>query len=81
MVSRVVFCAFYLLFWLAYFIIGKLVFLAYHAPRARGLPVETLLGIVWHGFKMDLATACYLGVLPCLVVALPGRSRPRWRFT
>lgn len=74
MIPRVVFCAVYLLFWLAYFVIGKLVFLAYHAPRARGLPVETLLGIVWHGFKMDLATACYLGVLPCLLVALPGRS-------
>ena len=33
MIPRVVFCAVYLLFWLAYFVLGKLVFLTYHAPN------------------------------------------------
>lgn len=75
--ARVLFCAVYVTFWLAYFVLCKLAFLAYHWPRTRALDPATALGTVWHGLTMDLAMASYLAVIPCLLVAALVRARPR----
>lgn len=68
--ARWVFCLLYFAFWVGFFVLGKLSFLAYHASRTRALDTGTVLGVLSHGLKMDISAAAYACFLPCLAVAL-----------
>ncbi|HEX6535281.1 MAG TPA: LTA synthase family protein [Gemmatimonadaceae bacterium] len=60
----------YYLFWVALFVLARLLFLAYHAARASRLSAATLGGVVLHGLRMDLSAAAYLTVIPALLVVI-----------
>jgi phosphoglycerol transferase MdoB-like AlkP superfamily enzyme len=39
----------------------------YHAPQTVAVPLKTITGIFFHGLRIDLSTAGYLGVIPFLL--------------
>lgn len=60
----------YVLYWVFFFWLAKLLFIIYNLDQTRLLSTDEILGIFGHGFKMDLATACYLLMIPGLLVSM-----------
>lgn len=60
----------YFLFWLVYFLLAKALFLVWNYDQTSVLSSGELTGIFSHGMKMDISTACYLLLLPGLMIAL-----------
>lgn len=58
----------YFLFWMIYFVLAKVLFLVWNYDQTSGLSVAEIGGIFWHGFKMDVSMACYLLMLPGLMM-------------
>ena len=58
----------YFLFWIIYFLLAKVLFLAWNYDQSSLLSGGELIGIFWHGLKMDISMACYLLLLPVLLV-------------
>ncbi|HEU4642044.1 MAG TPA: sulfatase-like hydrolase/transferase [Gemmatimonadaceae bacterium] len=77
MPGRLRFLLRYYLFWVASFVLTRLLFLAYHADRASRLRAGTLVGIVGHGLRMDLSAAAYLTVLPALLAMVGSLAATR----
>jgi phosphoglycerol transferase MdoB-like AlkP superfamily enzyme len=77
----------YFLFWMIFFWLAKVFFLAFNFEQTGTLSSHELLGIFVHGLKMDVSTACYLLIIPGLLlvlrVFLSGRfvNRFVWIFT
>ena len=62
----------YFIFWVIFFWLAKAFFLIYTIDQSNSLSVAEISGIFWHGLKMDISTACYLLLLPGLMLALRG---------
>ena len=57
------------------FVAQKVVFMLYNASMAEGAPFLTCVAALWHGLRLDIATACYLVIIPTIVVLLSGFVR------
>ena len=75
---RLLFLLKYFLFWLGFFVAGKLVFLTWFLRQTAELPTATTVGIVLHGLRMDAAATAYLAAIPFLLVV--ASSFLPWRF-
>lgn len=65
--------------WVVLFILAKLVFMACYHHLYAGTGFIDMCAVIWHGLKMDLATAGYLTALPGLILtvgSLFSASRP-----
>ncbi|HET6559979.1 MAG TPA: LTA synthase family protein, partial [Prolixibacteraceae bacterium] len=60
----------YFIFWLTFFLHAKGLFVAWNSDQSALLSGAEIGGIFWHGLIMDISTACYLLLLPGLVLAL-----------
>ena len=60
----------HLLYWLLFFAAMRLVFLGFFHRETAALPVATILGTFLHGFRLDLASAAWLSLIPFVLVAL-----------
>ena len=60
----------YFLFWMIFFLIAKALFLIWNFETTSHLSVSEISGIFWHGLKMDISIACYLLILPGLLLVL-----------
>lgn len=49
------------------FVVQKVVFMLYNGSMAEGAPFFTCVAALWHGLGLDIATACYLMIVPVLV--------------
>ncbi|SHL98775.1 LTA synthase family protein [Hymenobacter psychrotolerans] len=58
----------YFLFWLAFFVVAKAVFLLYHFGKAGTLPAGTLAGIFGYGLRLDASAAAYLSLVPFVLL-------------
>lgn len=68
MKSRIAFLARFFGLFVLFFVAAKVVFVLYNQCSAEGTsPFLHLPAIVWHGLSMDIATSCYLLVLPYLL--------------
>lgn len=67
--DRIRFMLIYFAFWAIYFLVARVIFLSYHIEDSKGLTLETVFGIFWHGFRMDLSMAGYLSLFPFLWVS------------
>ncbi len=56
---------FFILFW-----IERSIFLLYFFHKSSMLPVSDIIGVLIHGFSLDLSLSCYLLILPLLVFLL-----------
>ncbi|MDO9614015.1 MAG: LTA synthase family protein [Bacteroidota bacterium] len=67
----------YFLFWMTFFWVAKILFLIWNFNITGQLSSGEISGIFWHGLKMDISTACYLLLLPglllCFRVVLPSK--------
>lgn len=70
MKKRVEYLAAYFLFWVAFGVFFKIVFLSYHASQSTLLEIKTIAGIFLHGLRLDLAFAAYATLIPFLLVVL-----------
>lgn len=52
------------------FVMQKVVFMLYNGSMAEGAPFLTCVASLWHGLRLDIATACYLMVIPTLIVLI-----------
>jgi phosphoglycerol transferase MdoB-like AlkP superfamily enzyme len=66
--ERIRFILIYFTFWAIYFLAARVIFLAYHIEDSKLLTLETVFGIFWNGFRMDLSMAGYLSLFPFLWV-------------
>jgi phosphoglycerol transferase MdoB-like AlkP superfamily enzyme len=59
----------YFLFWMIFFWVAKAFFLLWNFEITSQLSLIELFGIFGYGLKMDVSTACYLLVMPGLLMA------------
>ncbi len=78
MLKRLKFLGAYLLFWVTLFEGGRVLFLLYQWPRSSHLSAGLLAGTLASGIRMDLSAACYLTVIPLLIIASDGFIPPRF---
>ena len=52
------------------FVTQKVVFMLYNMGMADGAPFFSCLASLWHGLRLDIATACYLIILPVVVLLI-----------
>ena len=52
------------------FVTQKVVFMLFNLSHADGAPFLSCMASLWHGLRLDIATACYLLLLPTLVLLI-----------
>ena len=52
------------------FVTQKVLFMLYNMGMADGAPSLSCLASLWHGLRLDIATACYLIIFPTLVILI-----------
>ena len=60
----------YFLFWMTFFLLAKVLFLGWNYDQTKLLSGAEIGGIFWHGSVMDISMACYLLLLPGLIMGL-----------
>lgn len=78
MKARLRFVLTYFACWIAWFVVGKLIFLAWYWRETSALHFGTILGTLLWGLRMDASSAAYLLTLPMVCIALT--SYVPWRF-
>ena len=58
----------YFSFWMIFFLLAKVLFMSWNYDQTILLSVGEIGGIFWYGLKMDVSTACYLLLLPGLMI-------------
>lgn len=69
-----------LAFWILFFNLTRLVFIIYYFPIIlveKILFTETL-GVFWYSFKLDLATTCYILIIPFVLLLIQSVWSPKW---
>jgi hypothetical protein len=69
-----------LAFWVLFFNLTRLIFIIYYLNIiiVEKIRYTEVLGVFWNSLKLDLATACYIMVLPFLILAVQSVWSPRW---
>ena len=60
----------FFIFWMIFFWLDKVFFLLFNFEQTRQLTIAEIFGIFGYGLKMDVSTACYLLVIPGLMISL-----------
>lgn len=76
------FLAAYILYWITYFLVFRIIFLLYHQTLTKELELLTIGGILWNGFKADLVFSAALCFFPALLLVisslLPSTTNRQW---
>lgn len=69
-----------LLFWILFFNLTRLIFVLYYLNiiAVEKIRFTEIFGVFWHSLKLDLATACYIMIIPFLILAVQSVWDPRW---
>ncbi|MBE0647731.1 MAG: sulfatase-like hydrolase/transferase [Bacteroidales bacterium] len=69
-----------LLFWILFFNLTRFIFVIYYLQliRIEQIPLQEVLSLPYHAFKLDLATACYFMVLPFFLLMIQSLYSPKW---
>ena len=67
---RIIYLFRYFFTWILIFITQKIVFMLFNMGLADGAPFWSCVSSLWHGLRLDIATACYLTILPTLAVLI-----------
>jgi phosphoglycerol transferase MdoB-like AlkP superfamily enzyme len=70
MTSRIKFLLSYLLLWIIFFQLSRLIFILYHFQQTRQLTIKTDLLTFVYGLRMDVSMASYILLPVCLFVML-----------
>ena len=69
-----------LLFWILFFDFTRLVFILFHLRLllSENVPWTEVAGIFWYSLNLDLATACYILVIPFFLLVIQSIYSPKW---
>lgn len=69
-----------LCFWILFFNLTRLIFVVYYFDiiLVEKIRFTEVLGVFWHSFKLDLATTCYIMVIPFIILAMQSFRDYRW---
>jgi phosphoglycerol transferase MdoB-like AlkP superfamily enzyme len=69
-----------LLFWILFFDFTRLVFVLYYSRLVyiEHIPVLEVLGIFWYSLFLDVATSCYILVIPFFLLLIQSLYSPAW---
>jgi len=69
-----------LIFWLLFFNITRLIFILYYLKIILVEKISFLetLGVFWHSLKLDLATTCYILVVPFILLVIQSVWSSKW---
>ncbi len=70
MLARLRFLLGYCTFWLAFFIVARVLFLAYEHAETAQLTAGTIAGTFLYGLRLDLATMTFVSAIPVLLVVV-----------
>ncbi len=54
----------YFFFWVAYFLVARLIFVLYHFKTTQSIGFQNIIGVFTHGIRLDLSAAGYFSVIP-----------------
>lgn len=68
------------LFWMFFFLLLRALFLVFHIPllHAEHVSWREALAAFWHAIPLDTATACYLLLIPMLILVIQGIFEKPW---
>jgi phosphoglycerol transferase MdoB-like AlkP superfamily enzyme len=68
------------LFWIVFFNFTRLVFVLYHLRLilVEKIPLFEFLQVPLRAFHLDLATACYIMIIPFLILVVQSVYSPKW---
>lgn len=79
MKERILYYAFYYIFWLAIFLLQKPLFLIFHWEESSKFSLAEWFKVVCNGFCMDLSAVGYFSVLPCVLILISSFfDKNRW---
>lgn len=69
-----------LMFWMLFFFIARAVFLLYNLQliRAEGIGIVETMASFWHALPLDIATVCYLLLIPFLLLLIQSFYSANW---
>lgn len=70
MKERILYYAFYYIFWLVTFVLQKPLFLIFHWSESSKYSFSEWINVITNGFCMDLSAVGYFAVLPCLLILI-----------
>ncbi len=78
MKKRIIIFLLYLLFWYLLFVVARVAFLITYASKASQLPFSEIIATFWYGFKLDIAIASYIALLPSIFLIISSFTRKRF---
>ncbi len=70
MTARIIFLLSYLLLWIIFFQLSRLIFILYHFRQTKQLTIETDVLTFVYGLRMDISMASYILLPVCFVVLI-----------
>ncbi|MFZ4522908.1 MAG: LTA synthase family protein [Bacteroidales bacterium] len=72
-----------LAFWIVFFNLARLVFILYYLNiiLVEKIRFSEVLGVFYYSLKLDLATTCYILIIPFLLLLIQSVWSPRWMNT
>ena len=66
--NRLLFCSYYFLFWMIYFVVARFLFLCYYYENTAEIGFANAISTFFYGFLLDSSFAGYLSLFPFLLV-------------
>lgn len=66
--NKLIFCIFFILFWVIYFAFARLFFLVYYYEKTYEIGLVNAFKTFYFGFPLDISFAGYLSILPFLLI-------------
>jgi phosphoglycerol transferase MdoB-like AlkP superfamily enzyme len=78
--NHLIFLVKHIVFWLVVFAFSRLLFFVYYAEMLalQGITPSDVLPTLLHAWRLDLSSACYLLLLPCLICAAQMWFKKTW---
>jgi phosphoglycerol transferase MdoB-like AlkP superfamily enzyme len=79
MKSRIKVIGLLAIYWMTFFVVGRILFLVYHGQNTGLLSFSDIVRVLTLGLRMDAAMAGYWLILPCLLLCIP-YPPARWNY-
>ncbi|MBN1339761.1 MAG: LTA synthase family protein [Bacteroidales bacterium] len=65
-------------FWMLFFAFARTVFVAFHLKHFAGIPFWEITAMYRHSLRLDMATACYILVIPGMLTVFQSMISTKW---
>jgi len=67
-----------ILFWILLFAFTRLLYLLFNVAFLRDIDFVSIIAVFWHALPLDISTACYLMLIPVLLITIQSIYPMRW---